>query len=108
LGIGINLGYNIGEPLTPEKLAAARELWRAHRPNDYDLKIVTIQGGGTVQNRYSLKIRGGKIAEFLVNGREAEPLLDRNGNRNAAEERRQREAWDIDGLFDVIDELMAL
>jgi hypothetical protein len=106
LAIGINLAYNLGEPLTPEKLHAARALWRQHRPANYDLKILTAQAGGTVQNRYTLKIRGGQIVEFLVNGREAEPLLDREGHRNTAEERRQRENYDIDGLFDAIEELM--
>jgi hypothetical protein len=53
-----------------------------------------------------LKIRGGEIVEFLVNGRGPEPLLDREGKPNLAEERRQRESYDIDGLFDSIDELM--
>ncbi len=60
-----------------------------------------------MQNRYALKIREGKVVEFLVNGREADPLLDREGRRNLAEERRRRESYDIDGLFDVIDELVA-
>src|SRR2546423_12899139 len=69
LAVGINLAYNLAEPLTPEKLQAARELWRQQRPANYDFKIVTTQGGGkvagrTVQNRYALKNRDGPIVEF--------------------------------------------
>jgi hypothetical protein len=106
LAIGINLGYNLGEPLTPEKLQAARELWQQRRPADYDLKILTIQAGATMRNRYALKIRAGKIVEFLVNDRTPEPLLNREGQEDFAAERYQVEEYDIDGLFDAIEKLM--
>jgi len=106
LAIGINLAYNLGEPLTPEKLLAARELWRQKRPANYDLKILAVQAGGSMRNTYDLKVRDGQIVEFHVNGRNPESLFDKGGNRNVAEERAQRQAWDIDGLFDVIEELM--
>src|SRR5258708_34988108 len=86
LAIGINLAYNLGEPLTPEKLHAARALWRQHRPANYDLKILTVQAGGTVQNRYTLKIRDGQIVEVLANGPQAEPPLEREGHHHTAAE----------------------
>src|SRR5262249_44718354 len=111
--VSINWVWNAGEPLTPKRLQAARELWKKNRLPDYDLKIVFARqyrsadgAGGTMVDKIDLHVRGGKIAEFLINGKEPEPLLDRNGNRNLSEERARRESYDIAGLFDSIEELM--
>src|SRR5205823_2872667 len=96
LAIAINWAYNSGQPLTPEKLQAARERWKKNRPADYDLKIViaktyTSSDGtdGTIVDRIDLQVRGGHAAGFLLNGREPEPLFDRDDKRNVEEERRR-------------------
>jgi hypothetical protein len=120
LGIGavtinwaVNSAYYVAEPLTPERLRAARELWRNNRPRDYNLKIVksatySSSDGtdGTIVDKFELQVRDGKITSFLVNGKDPEPLIAPNGQRNLDEERRQRENYDISGLFDAIEEFM--
>lgn len=101
--------------LTTEQLNNARALWKANRPANYDLKIVRAAmysasdgSSGTTVDRIDLQVRGGKIVSFLLNGREPEPLLDRDNKRNVDEERRQRESYDIDGLFDAMEEFMQI
>src|SRR5262245_21712200 len=100
LAIGINLAWNLGEPVTPEQVQAARTKWVMSRPPDYDLHIVAVQANGSIKNIYDVRVRGGRVVEFKVNGRDPEPLQSR------AEERRQREMYDIDGLFDAVTDLM--
>jgi hypothetical protein len=111
--VSINWVWNAGEPLTPERLRTARELWQKNRPADYDLKIdVTKQyqsadgTGGTIVDKIELHVRGGKITEFLVRGKEPEPLLNRDDSRNEQAERARRESYDMAGLFDSIEEFM--
>lgn len=113
LAITVNWVYNAGQPLTVEELHAARALWTNSRPSNYDLKITRAQsytsadgGGGTVVDKIDVQVRGGKVTSFLLNGREPEPLLDREGKRLIDEERRQRASYDIDGLFDAIEEFI--
>lgn len=113
--IAINWFYNASQPLTADQLRSARELWKRSRPSDYDLKITRAVSyasadgsGGTTVDKIDLQVRGGQTIGFLLNGREPEPLLDRDGHRNVAEERRQRMSYDIDGLFDAIEEFMEL
>lgn len=115
LAITINWVYNAGQPLTPEKLAAARQLWKQHGPSDYDLKITRAASytssdgsGGTTVDRIDLQVRGGQVTSFLLNGKEPEPLIGRDGQRNVEAERRQRESYAMDGLFDAIEEFMEL
>ena len=62
--------------------------------------------GGTTVDKLDLQIRDHRVTSFLVNGREPEPLLARDGQRLLDAERRQRESYDIAGLFDDIEELM--
>src|SRR5262249_19883259 len=111
--IGINWIYNAGQPLNEAKLQAARELWRKNHPANYDLKIIrtmsyTASDGrsGTTVDRMELQVRGDRVVSFLLNGREPEPLLDRDGKRLVDEERRQRESYDIDGWFDAMQQFM--
>jgi hypothetical protein len=113
LAVGINWAYNAGEPLTPEKLKAARDLWERNRPPNYDLKITftktyasTDGTTGTVVDKLAVQVRGAKIVGFTINGKEPDPLLDAKGERNLAEERARRENYDIAGLFDSIEEFM--
>ena len=112
LAIGINWTYNAGEPLTPEKLKAARDLWERSRPPNYDLKITVTKTyassdgtSGTQVDKYAVKVRNGQIADFLLNGQPPEPLDDK-GERNFARERELRQGYDIAGLFDSIEEFM--
>jgi hypothetical protein len=109
----VNSVYYAAEPLTPERLRDARNLWQRNHPADYDLKIiksVTYSSAdgteGTMVDKFELQVRGGKVVSFLVNEREPEPLLDAAGKRNLDEERRQRESYDIPGLFDAMEEFM--
>ena len=115
LAIVINWAYNVGQPLTPEKLAAARELWKKNRPASYDLKIVRSTSysssdgaGGTTVDRIELQVRDGRVTQFLLNGREPEPLFAPDGQRNLDEERRQRASYDIDGLFDAMEQFLEM
>src|SRR5262245_54080195 len=111
--IAINWAYNAGQPLNEAKLQAARESWRRNRPANYDLKIIRSMAymssdgtSGTTVDRMDLQVRGGRVVSFLLNGREPEPLLDRDGKRLVEEERRQRESYDIEGWFDAMQEFM--
>ncbi len=109
----VNSNYYVAEPVTPERLREARDLWRRNHPADYNLKIIdsvtssSSDGSSSTRvDKFELQVRGGKIVQFLVNTREPEPLHDSTGKRNADEERRQRESYDIPGLFDAIEEFM--
>lgn len=108
LAIAINWAYNATQPLTEDQLRTARQMWRERRPANYDLRIdtATESSGRIVRDRIELQVRNGAIVSFLHNGRDPEPLLDPEGRRNVEEERRQRAAYDIDGLFDAIEEFM--
>ena len=113
LAMGINYAYNVGEPLTVEKLNAARALWEQKRPQDYDLHIVFSREymsadnrGGTIVDQFEVQVRAGTVTGFLVNGKEPEPLLDDQGRRRLTDERLRRESYDISGIFDSIEDLM--
>jgi hypothetical protein len=64
------LVYNLRQQLTPEKIAAARALWRARGPRDYDLEYrEKIDGGGeTEENTYRVQVRGGRVTAAVRNG----------------------------------------
>jgi hypothetical protein len=104
------------EPLsTVERLNEARALWGQRRPSDYDLKIArTVMykssdgSTGTIVDKYFVQVRNGQVTGFLVNGREPEPLFKTDGSRSLDAELRQRESYDISGLFDAIEEFMAM
>ncbi len=108
LTIAINWAYNAAQPLSEAQLQTARRQWQEKRPSDYDLRIdlATESSGRTVRDRIELQVRNGVIVHFLHNGREPEPIVDQEGLRKVEEERRQRAAYDIDGLFDAIEEFM--
>lgn len=114
LAMGINWAWNTTQPLTAARLSEARAQWKQNRPSDYDLKIartVMYESSdgvrGTIVDKYFVQVRGGKIVEFQVNGKEPEPLLNRDGSPNAAADGERRLHFDMDGLFDDIDEIMA-
>jgi hypothetical protein len=115
LAIGINWVWNSTQPLTPNRLNEARALWGQRRPADYDLRIAfTVMSassdGSRVTNvhKYFVQVRGGQVTGFLLNGKEPDPLFRPDGSRNVDAERRQRESYDIDGLFDAIEEFFSI
>ncbi len=114
LAIGINWAWNSMQPLTPERLQAARALWKEKGPADYDLKIartiMTESSDGvrqTIVDKYSVKVRDGKIVKFLVNGKEPEPRLNRDGTPNPEADREGRSHFSVNGIFDDVEEIMA-
>src|SRR5437016_2156392 len=50
--------YNLRQQLTPEKLEAARQLWQAKGPRDYDLDY-TVRG--KMDTDFRVKVRGRKV-----------------------------------------------
>src|SRR5262245_27323812 len=115
LAIGINWAWNSTQPLTLQRLKEAQALWGQRRPADYDLKIaftvMSASADGSRQTgvtKYFGQVRAGQVVGFLVNGREPDALFRPDGTRNLDAERRQRDYYDIAGLFDAIEELMAL
>jgi hypothetical protein len=47
------------EPLTRERLEAARELWRKHGPQDYNLRYTTVKPGST--ESFEVRVRAGEV-----------------------------------------------
>jgi hypothetical protein len=113
LAVGINWAYNLSEPLTIEKLNAARVQWLKLHPSSYDLRIIFAKTysssdgtSGTIVDKLGVQVRNGKVVGFTINGKEPEPLLDEKGERKLDEERLRRESYDISGLFDSIEVFM--
>jgi hypothetical protein len=100
--------------LTPERLQAARTLWREKGPADYDLRIartiMTKSSDGvrqTIVDKCTVQVRGGNIVGFLVNGKQPEPRLNRDGTPNPDADREGRSHFSVEGMFDDIEETMA-
>src|SRR5437870_10707552 len=64
--------YNLRQQLRPEQLAAARALWEAKGPRDYELRYTTKKGTEEEPDRYVVRVRGGQTVSVLVNGRPLE------------------------------------
>jgi hypothetical protein len=113
LAVGINWAFNVSQLLTPEQLTAARALWERQRPADYDLKIIVTKipassdgNARPIVDTHVVKVRAGKVVGYTINGRDPEPILDPQGNRNLTAEREQRENYDMAGLFDAIEDFL--
>jgi hypothetical protein len=76
--VAIPLAYNLSRQLTPEQVAAARALWRAHGPRDFDLDYLEKRdSGGTTQERaYHVEVRAGRVAS-PDGGLNVEGMFDR-------------------------------
>ncbi len=79
LAVAINWGYNTAIQLTPAKLAAARALWAAHGPADYDLTVEKAYSardsdGTPTRETIRVQVRGGKATSATLDGR---PLPER-------------------------------
>jgi hypothetical protein len=70
--IGVSAYYNSQQRVTAERLQAARALWDANGPRDYDLTL-TKQGGAT--GRFRVYVRNGKVVLATMDGRPVEARL---------------------------------
>jgi hypothetical protein len=59
--ITLPIVYNLGQQLTPEMLAAARQRWRDHGPADYDLTFAIKYDREELPERHIVLVRGGKV-----------------------------------------------
>ena len=61
--VAIPIAYNLSRQLTPEQVSAARALWHAHGPRDYDLDYLEKRdaGGATAERAYHVEVRGGRV-----------------------------------------------
>lgn len=107
--VSINWIFNVGQPLTKERLQEARNLWKQHRPNNYNVRIIktsmfaSVDGSkGTTVDEIVVHVRDRKITAFFVNGKEPEPLA------TARDEQQRRESYDMDGLYDSIEEFLRM
>jgi hypothetical protein len=55
--------YNVKQQLTPEQLAAARKLWEAKRPRNYDL---TWTKEGSASGTFVVIVRGGEVQSVTM------------------------------------------
>jgi hypothetical protein len=78
--------WNSQLELTQARLEAARALWKAAGPSDYDIEV-QVQGG--VSSVYHVKVRDRKIQSATVNG-------------NPFDRPEAAYPWTVPGLFDVV------
>jgi hypothetical protein len=71
-----------GDPLTPERLAAARARWAERAPKDYALDV---RVRGAQRGDYLIEVRGGEVTAMTSGG--------------APVEARARDYWTVDGMF---------
>jgi hypothetical protein len=77
------------EPLTRERLDAARKLWDEHGPRDYDLRYTTVKTGST--EVYTVRVRAGEVVYAEPDPR---PLA------------RKRDYYGMPSLFRYLDEFL--
>ena len=72
--VTLEVWYNVHQQLTPEALAAARRLWQAKGPADYDLKyLVSLQS--REGERLTGRVHDGTLKNVTVNGEPLDPVL---------------------------------
>jgi hypothetical protein len=76
----VEVRFNAGQQLTPEKLAQARQLWRENGPRDYDL---TYTKKGDVNGEFFAQVRGGKVVYATMDGQPLEERLFPTVSMNA-------------------------
>lgn len=67
-GLVIPIAYNLGLQLTPEQLAGARERWRQHGTQDYDLAYLAKYDTEPEGDEVRVRVRGGKVVRVIKNG----------------------------------------
>lgn len=75
------------EPVTRERLAAARERWKSANIKSYDLDLETT---GAQTGLYHIEVRAGKVTKITRNGQPMNPA--------------DADYWTIDGWFQAIEE----
>jgi hypothetical protein len=73
-----------GEPLTPERLAAARALWQEKGPKSYVIDVDVRDA------HHRVEVRGGKVVSMTTDGKEAEQRL--------------HGYWTVEGMFQSLSE----
>jgi hypothetical protein len=95
-GVAAEVWVNLSQQLTPEKLTAARQLWRDRGPRDYTLEYAVKREynpdpAGRAPDRYTVRVKGGKVESVTdAGGRSLKP--------------GEYEFGSMDALFDAIDE----
>jgi hypothetical protein len=95
----INWGYNRQQQLTDEQLAAAREMWKAKGPADYDLTIrkeinAGASSGPPDTGTLTAEVRAGRVIGVTLNDH---PL-----------EQRLWQDYDVAGCFDWIERFLEI
>ena len=75
------------EPVTLERLDAARAMWQQANISSYDMDLET---SGAQTGRYHVEVRNGQLSLITRNGQPADPAAG--------------EYWTVEGLFRVIEE----
>ena len=75
------------EPVTRDRLAAARERWRSANVTSYDLDLETT---GSQTGLYHVEVRAGQLAKITRNGQPMNPA--------------EGDYWIVDGWFQAIEE----
>jgi hypothetical protein len=96
LAVAIPLVVNLQQQLTSEQLQAARALWAAHAPRNYDLEVESKEegippAGGERQQSWQVRVRNGTVEAVVANGTDVSPPFP---------------PYDVPGLFDRIEELL--
>jgi hypothetical protein len=74
------------EPLTVERLNAAKQRWQARRPADYDMQIVV---SGIQKGVHAIKVRDGDVVDMTTGGAEVPKHV--------------WPRWTVEGLFDFLE-----
>src|SRR5262245_20454978 len=69
---GIMIWYNLSIQLKQEQLDAARQLWQARGPKDYDMTYTRRLNEETRLDTIKVKVRDGKVRDVLLNGKPLE------------------------------------
>ncbi len=95
--------YNLRQQLTPEELAAARQLWKKNRPRNYRL---TYTKEGNIAGTFVVTVRNGEVKSVVMKQEVTE-----NGSTKTVTiplEKRFYKSSDMDGLFNDLKRFLEL
>jgi hypothetical protein len=67
VGLTFPIVYNLGQQLTPEQVAQARQRWQEHGARDYDLDYQVRFDREEQADSYKVKVRDGKVVSVVRN-----------------------------------------